>query len=52
MGAYMFFCADKRPAVMKAHSDWKITQVASELGAMWKKVNEKVIFCRNFFIIN
>ncbi len=39
-GPYMFYCKDKRPALKEKHPAWKITEMATELGAMWKKVDE------------
>jgi len=36
MSAFFFFSAAKRAEISRAHSDWKITQIASELGRLWK----------------
>jgi hypothetical protein len=35
--AYMFFCAAKRHEVKEEHPDWKMTEIAKELGRMWKE---------------
>jgi hypothetical protein len=37
----MFFCKDKRPDVVKAHPDWKMGEIAKELGAQWGKLSDK-----------
>eukprot|EP01105_Mastigella_eilhardi_P013142 TRINITY_DN298_c0_g5_i1.p1 TRINITY_DN298_c0_g5~~TRINITY_DN298_c0_g5_i1.p1 ORF type:complete len:394 (+),score=194.40 TRINITY_DN298_c0_g5_i1:85-1266(+) len=41
LSAYMFFCADKREAIVKKHPDWAVTDVAKKLGAMWHKVGKE-----------
>ena len=38
LGAYMFFCADKRPDIRKAHPTWTLPEVAKALGEAWGKV--------------
>jgi HMG (high mobility group) box len=35
--AYMFFCAAKRAEVKAENPDWKMTDIAKELGRMWKE---------------
>jgi hypothetical protein len=35
--AYMFFCESKRSEVKDDHPDWKMTEIAKELGRMWKE---------------
>ncbi|GAX75226.1 hypothetical protein CEUSTIGMA_g2670.t1 [Chlamydomonas eustigma] len=41
LGAYMFFCAEMRPKVKEEHPDFKITEMASKLGELWKELDEK-----------
>jgi hypothetical protein len=41
MGAYMWFCKDKREDVKKAHPEWGVADIGKELGALWKKVTDK-----------
>jgi len=36
----MFFCADKREDVKKAHPDAKITEISKQLGAQWKSLTD------------
>ena len=41
--AFMFFCSEKRPALieaMRARGKVEVTQIAAELGEMWKKVSD------------
>ena len=38
LGSYMFFCADKRPDIRKAHPTWTLPEVAKALGEAWGKV--------------
>ncbi len=38
---FFVFSAEKRPEVKAAHPDWKVTQVASELGKMWGKLSDE-----------
>jgi len=40
MGAYMFFCADRRESLKKQFPDLKVTEMASKLGALWKEMND------------
>lgn len=35
--SYFFFCADKRAEVKQANPDMKVTEIAKELGRMWKE---------------
>lgn len=37
----MYFCGDERAKVKSAHPDWKITEIAKELGARWGKCTSK-----------
>mmetsp|Transcript_36416 Transcript_36416/g.81038 ORF Transcript_36416/g.81038 Transcript_36416/m.81038 type:complete len:91 (+) Transcript_36416:153-425(+) len=41
MGAYMFFCAEKREQLKKDNPELKVTEVAAKLGAMWKALDDK-----------
>lgn len=38
--AYIFFCADHRPAIMKKNPEIKFGEVGKALGAKWKSLNE------------
>ena len=37
----MFFCGDERAKVKAAHPDWKVTEIAKELGSKWAKCSNK-----------
>ncbi|EYC40943.1 hypothetical protein Y032_0588g353 [Ancylostoma ceylanicum] len=37
--AFFFFSQDRRPEVQQMHPEWKVGQVAQELGRMWKNVS-------------
>jgi hypothetical protein len=39
LSGYMKFCQAERPALMKAHPAWKITDAAKELGKRWKALS-------------
>ncbi|WIA30031.1 hypothetical protein OEZ86_000126 [Tetradesmus obliquus] len=41
MGAYMWFCKDKRGEVKEAHPDWGVAEIGKEMGALWKKITDK-----------
>jgi hypothetical protein len=36
-GAYMFFCQDERPKIVKAHPEMAFGDVGKELGKRWTK---------------
>jgi len=40
LSAFFFFSQIKRPDVQQAHPDYKVGQVAQELGKMWKELTE------------
>ncbi|KAG1667887.1 hypothetical protein FOA52_013647 [Chlamydomonas sp. UWO 241] len=40
LGAYMFFCADKREAVKTEFPGLKVTEMASKMGSMWKEMDD------------
>ncbi|KRY92336.1 High mobility group protein 1.2 [Trichinella pseudospiralis] len=40
MSAFFFFSNSKRAEIQQAHPDWKVGQVAQELGRMWKAIDE------------
>lgn len=44
--AFFFFSNDKRPEVQHGHPEWKVGQVAQELGRFWKALpeDERAIF--------
>ena len=39
--AYMFWCNDNRAAIKAKHPNYKMTEIAKELGVQWKKVRAK-----------
>ncbi|KRX38035.1 High mobility group protein 1.2 [Trichinella britovi] len=40
LSAFFFFSNSKRAEIQQAHPDWKVGQVAQELGRMWKAIDE------------
>ncbi|CCD83370.1 High mobility group protein 1.2 [Caenorhabditis elegans] len=41
LSAFFFYSQDKRPEIQAGHPDWKVGQVAQELGKMWKLVPQE-----------
>ncbi|CAI2348023.1 unnamed protein product [Caenorhabditis sp. 36 PRJEB53466] len=41
LSAFFFYSQDKRPDIQSAHPDWKVGQVAQELGKLWKTVPQE-----------
>ncbi|KFD52701.1 hypothetical protein M514_06357 [Trichuris suis] len=41
LSAFFFFSHVKRPDVQQGHPEWKVGQVAQELGRMWKELDEE-----------
>jgi len=41
LSAFFFFCNEKRPDVNKAHPDYKVGDVAKELGKLWEKCTDR-----------
>lgn len=41
LSAFFFFSHDKRPEVQQSHPEWKVGQVAQELGRQWKDLSEE-----------
>eukprot|EP00798_Chlamydomonas_sp_ICE-L_P007605 gene7605-758_t len=41
LSGYMFFCKDNREAVKEKDPSLKITEIASELGRMWKLLTDE-----------
>ena len=39
--AFFFFSHDKRPEVQQQHPEWKVGQVAQELGRYWKALSDE-----------
>lgn len=39
--AFFFFSQERRPSVQGEHPEWKVGQVAQELGRMWKLMSEE-----------
>lgn len=44
--AFFFFCEVERPKVRAKHPDWKVGDVAKELGKMWEAAPKKDIYER------
>lgn len=42
LSAFFFFSQEKRPSVQQSHPEWKVGQVAQELGRQWKDMSEEV----------
>lgn len=42
LSAFFFFSHDKRPEVQQGHPEWKVGQVAQELGRQWKELTEEM----------
>ena len=40
----MYFAKEERPAVLKAHPDFKVPEIGKELGARWAKCGNKSKF--------
>jgi len=40
LSAFFFFSQVKRPAVQQGHPEWRVGQVAQELGRQWKDLTE------------
>ncbi|KAE9555650.1 hypothetical protein FO519_001121 [Halicephalobus sp. NKZ332] len=41
LSAFFFFSNEKRPEVQTGHPEWKVGQVAQELGRMWKALTDE-----------
>ncbi|VDN25966.1 unnamed protein product [Gongylonema pulchrum] len=41
LSAFFFFSHDKRPDVQQQHPEWKVGQVAQELGRFWKALSDE-----------
>merc|ERR1712012_510417 len=44
LSAFMYFAKEERPAVLKAHPDFKVPEIGKELGARWAKCGNKSKF--------
>lgn len=42
LSAFFFYSQDKRPEIQSSHPEWKVGQVAQELGKMWKTVSQEM----------
>lgn len=40
MSAFFMFCQEERPKVKKIHPDWKVGEIAKELGKRWEHVEK------------
>jgi len=41
LSAFFFFSNEKRPGVQVEHPDWKVGQIAQELGKYWKTLSDE-----------
>uniref|UniRef100_A0A914UY26 HMG box domain-containing protein n=2 Tax=Plectus sambesii TaxID=2011161 RepID=A0A914UY26_9BILA len=41
LSAFFFFSHDRRPEVQQGHPEWKVGQVAQELGRFWKALSDE-----------
>ncbi|KAI6194260.1 hypothetical protein M3Y96_01106300 [Aphelenchoides besseyi] len=41
LSAFFFFSNEKRPGVQQEHPDWKVGQIAQELGKHWKTLSDE-----------
>ncbi|CAD5215871.1 unnamed protein product [Bursaphelenchus xylophilus] len=41
LSAFFFFSNEKRPQVQAEHPEWKVGQIAQELGKYWKNLTEE-----------
>ncbi|VDN09642.1 unnamed protein product [Dibothriocephalus latus] len=39
--AFFFFCDEYRPKIREAHPDWKVSEIAKELGKRWEGCTDK-----------
>ena len=39
--AFFYFCDERRPKVRKEHSDWRVAEVARELGRLWEACSDR-----------
>nr|VZI47857.1 unnamed protein product [Spirometra erinaceieuropaei] len=39
--AFFFFCDEYRPRIREAHPDWKVSEIAKELGKRWEGCTDK-----------
>merc|ERR1711890_129200 len=42
LSGYFLFMADERKKVTDAHPDWKVGDIAKELGSRWSNLDEKL----------
>lgn len=40
LSAYMFFCSEKRPEIIKKYPDMKFGEIGKKLGEMWKNLSD------------
>jgi len=41
LGSFFIFSQEKRPEVKNSHPEWRIGEVAKELGRLWKDMSEE-----------
>lgn len=46
LSAFFFFCDQERPKIRAAHPEWRVSDIAKELGRLWDECSDKVPFER------
>lgn len=41
LSAFFLFCQDERPKVRSEHPEWKVSEIAKELGKRWEHCKNK-----------
>ncbi|VDO06385.1 unnamed protein product, partial [Rodentolepis nana] len=46
LSAFFFFCDQQRPQIRAAHPEWRVSEIAKELGRLWDECSDKAPFER------
>lgn len=46
LSAFFFFCDQERPRIRAAHPEWRVSEIAKELGRLWDECTDKAPFER------
>lgn len=46
LSAFFFFCDQQRPQIRSAHPEWRVSEIAKELGRLWDECTDKAPFER------
>ena len=41
LSAFFFFCDHYRPKIRSAHPEWRVSEIAKELGRLWDECTDK-----------